>query len=499
MIPLYAPGDVRTMDEKAIAAGTPSLVLMERAAAHLAVAVREAGGFTYGLRVGVLCGKGNNGGDGLAAARLLIDAGAAPRVCLVAGERGLSEDGLIQLERLRRRGGRIVTDVAAALKGAHVAVDCLLGTGTTGAPRPPLDDAVHALHAFPGPVVAADLPTGVDGATGAVAEPAVRADVTVTFGAEKVGLRLWPARGRCGRLVVGDLDTDPPGAVPAAGMLEAADVRALLGAPAAGVSKRDRGVVVALAGSPGMTGAAVLVARGALAGGAGLVTILTDEPAPLVGAVPEVLTRALPADEDARFEAVLAALEGATALAVGPGLGRDEATVALVRRIVDEVELPLVLDADGLNAFRHEGDRLSGHASRFLVLTPHAREYARLLGEDVAAVWPGRLADVVEHARRWNAVLVAKGPGSLVGAPGGACWVNPTGSAELATGGTGDVLTGMLAAIVAGGPTAERVAAGVWLHGLAGEEAGRISGSSTTAGSVAAAVPLAWRRIEEAA
>lgn len=502
MIPLYAPADVQAMDRRAFARGVGEAALMERAAGHLVRAILSVAGRGYGLRVGILCGRGNNGGDGLAAARRLLDAGAQPRVHVVGGVEGLTGLPAEQLARWRAAGGRVTATVDEALDGAAVAVDCLLGTGSSGAPRGPFAAAVEALGGFPGSVVACDLPTGVDARTGAVPGPAVRADVTVTLGAHKAGLWQWPARGHVGRLLLGELDIDDGEAAPLAHVLEAADVGALVPEPSPDSHKRSRGVVVALAGSAGMTGAATLVGRGAMAAGAGLVTVATAESGrPLVApSIPEALTVGLPEDDpEAAFERLTAALAGADAIAVGPGLGRSPSTTALVRRVVREVDLPLVLDADGLNAFAGEGDLLADHASPLLVLTPHARELARLVGEGRAPDTP-RLDLVPELAGRWRATILAKGAGTLIAAPDGRVWINPTGSAALATGGTGDVLTGVVAALLAQQPDAAQVAAAAWLHGRAGELAGRRAGvRSTTALTVAGALADAFATLDEEA
>lgn len=497
MIPLYTPAQVRAMDTRAFDRGVASRTLMERAAGHLARAVVTAGGRAYGVRATILAGKGNNGGDGLAAGRLLLDAGVAPTVCLVAGEDGLSGDAAEQLRSYRAAGGRFASSVSESLARADVAVDCLLGTGASGEPREPFRSAIAELNRCARygrgtVVVACDAPTGVDADTGQVPGEAVRADVTVTLGAQKRGLHLWPARGYCGEIVLGDLgiveDTD----YPAGAMLEAADVARLLPPLEPGTHKRARGVVVALAGSPGMSGAAILVARGAMAAGAGLVSVATATQVrgQVATAVPEALTIPLRGDDpDAAFERLAEALERADVLAVGPGLGLAEPTVALVRRLVAEVGVPVVLDADGINAFRHEGDLLARHASPLLVLTPHARELARLVGSSADGVWGQRTALVPEKAAAWDAVVVAKGPGTMTGAPDGRVWTNPTGSPALATGGTGDVLTGMIAALLAQRPGAEAVAAAVYLHGLAGQRARPGAERSVTALDVVAAVP----------
>lgn len=506
MIPLFTPEHVRAMDGRAFDRGVSPLALMERAAGHLARGIRAAGGRGYGLRVGVLAGTGNNGGDGLAAARRLLDAGAAPTVCLVAGAEGLSAESAEQLRRYRKAGGRLVGSVLAALADADVGVDCLLGTGASGEPREPYRSAVDELNRSARftrgmAVVACDVPTGVDASTGRVPGEAVRADLTVTLGAHKRGLHLWPARGHCGRIVLGDLGIVSPADEAAAVVLEPADAGRLLPVLDPNAHKRARGVVVVLAGSPGMTGAATLVARGAMVAGAGLVTVATSARArPLIApTVPEALTVDLAEDDpDAAFDRLSEALEGADALAVGPGLGRAEATVALVRRVVAETELPLVLDADGVNAFRGDGDALAGHRSPLLVITPHERELARLVGASAHGVWDQRVRLVPEKAKAWQAVVVAKGPGSLTAAPDGRVWVNATGGASLATGGTGDVLAGMTATLVAQRASPEAVALAVHLHGLAGDLARPRAQRSATALDVVGAVPDALRETEAA-
>ena len=501
MIELWSPSQVRDWDRRAVDAGTPVAVLMDRAAGHLARAVLAAAGRTYGLRVALVCGKGDNGGDGLAAALLLARAGAAPVVALVGGTPGPAASE--RLMRWRAAGGRVAPDVGAALRSADLVVDCLLGTGTAGAPRGDVADAVTSIGAWRRTtgrsVVACDLPSGVDADTGAVPGMAVTADVTVVLGGHKRGLWLHPAAAHVGRIVLGELGLPRGADRPAAQVLASSDVAQLCPPFAVDAEKRTRGVVVVLAGAPGMAGAAVLTARGAMAAGAGLVTVVTSAAVrrELAAAVPTALTAELPedADDEARWARLSAQLAAADALAVGPGLGHDPATVALVRRAVAEVDVPLVLDADGLNAFRHNGDALAEHTTRLLVLTPHARELGRLLGQSPDDVWPTRAALLPELSRRWKAVVVAKGPGSLVAAPDGRAWVNPTGSPALATGGTGDVLTGIVATLVAQRPVADAVAAAVWVHGAAGEVAGRRLGRSATAADVADCAADVWRRL----
>ena len=500
MIPLFAPGRVREMDERAIAAGTSALELMERAAGGLARVVLAEAGHGYGLRVALLCGKGNNGGDGLAAARRLLRAGAAPVVWLAAAEGELSAETAAQLARWRAEGGRVALSAQAALDGADVAVDCLLGTGSAGAPRGAVAEAIGALASADVPVVACDTPSGVDAATGVVPGAAVRARVTVVIGAEKLGLRLWPARGHCGRMLGVDIGILRPEDQPDAVLLTDADAGRLLPPPDAQAEKRTRGVVLVVAGSAGMAGAALLAVRGALAAGAGLVT-LAAEPEVLrqaTAVVPEALTLALPEDPEEAAALVLKRAADSDAVVLGPGRGVDAGAVALARRVAAACDRPLVLDADGLNAFRHDAAALAGHASPLLVLTPHRRELERLTGDP--DVWDARVDRLPALAAAWRAVVLAKGPGSVLAAPGGRLWVNGTGGPALATGGTGDVLAGMLGTLLAQRPDAETAAAAVHLHGLAGELAAAAR-TARAAGplDVVAAIGPSLRRLEEAA
>lgn len=496
--PLFTPEQVRAMDARAIAAGVDEAELMERAARHLVRHVVDLGGRGYGLRVGIVCGSGNNGGDGLALARLLSARGALASVAVAGGADRLDGLPARQRDRLLSAGGRVVAGFAEATAAADVVVDCLLGTGSRGDPRGPYRDAIGAVadaRSAGARVLACDQPTGVDAATGAVTDLVVTADRTVVLGAEKLGLRLWPARGYCGRIVLGDIGIRA-GDVGVARLMDDQTAASLLPPPPPTVHKRSRGVVVVLAGSRFMTGAPVLAARGAYGAGAGLVTVCTPEPARKIvaGAVPEALTCSIDAeDPDTAFETLAGHCERADAVALGPGLGTAPATVTLVRRVVREIELPMVVDADGCNAFAGASDLIADHRSSLLVLTPHAGEYARL----ASAPYAERATRLRDDAARWRAVVVAKGPGTLtVGADGNA-WVNASGNVALATGGTGDVLTGMLGAILAGGATSDRVAAGVHLHGRAGEVAGRLGHvRSVVAGDLAAALPYAWGTVE---
>lgn len=496
MIPLFAPWQVRAMDQRAFARGVSEAALMERAAGHLAHDVRRLLGRRYGVRVAILAGKGNNGGDGFALADRLADLGSHPVVCSVHDPREVEGLPADMLARWRRRGGPVTTDPERALAGADVAVDCLLGTGAQGAPREPEAGAVAALRRFDGPVIACDAPTGVDAASGAVADHAVRATRTVTLGAHKVGLWLPPARHHAGDLLLGDLGIVDVGDEPVAWVLEPGEVAARSPAPEPDVHKKARGVVTIVAGSPGMSGAAALVARGAQAGGAGLVRIATPAAARdiVAGLVPEALTVALPNHAGEAADAIEAACADADALAIGPGLGTSDGARTLVGEVLSRVAVPTVVDADGLNALAADPGPLTERAAPALALTPHPGELARLVGGASGDVLSQRLSLAGERAIEWDAVVVAKGPATVVASPDRRTWVTPIGGPELATGGTGDVLTGMIAAAMAAGGGSESIAAATWVHGRAGQvAAGSRHPRTVTATDVAGAVGVALR------
>jgi ADP-dependent NAD(P)H-hydrate dehydratase / NAD(P)H-hydrate epimerase len=481
-VPLLDAAQARAGDEAAVAAGATWEALMVRAAGHLARGVVAAAGHGYGLKVAVVAGKGDNGGDGWAVARRLRDEhGARCWVVAVAGtDTDASEATTEQRRRWIASGGRTsagLDDLDAALAWADVAVDALLGTGIDGAPRGAIGDACRALVAAHDDglrVVACDVPSGVSSDDGAAGEGAVVADLTVTFGGLKRGLVLHPGAAHAGRVVVGELGHGyaPP----------AAPWRALTAAGAAptpydrATDKRERGVVGLVAGSVGAAGAAILATRGALAAGAGLVTLSTpaNVQRTIAPVVPPAMTRRL-AHEGLGVSVRGAAeleLDHLDAVAAGPGLTPSEGTRAVADRLLAEAPR-VVLDADALNVFRDDPSPLAEHTGE-LVLTPHARELARIGGgDDGEDAWRHRASRVPELAERYRATVLCKGPGTLVAAPDGRVWVTPTGSAALGTGGAGDVLTGMLAAAVATATDVPlAVARTVWLHGLAGRLAG---------------------------
>ena len=479
MRPVLTPEEMARADRATIASGTPESVLVERAGTAVAWHARRMLGGTYGRRVVVVCGKGNNGADGRVAARRLREWGVRTDVFdLDAG-----------LERAA---------VSRSLARADLAIDAMLGTGFSGSLG---GDAEWAADTFGGAgirVLAVDVPSGVDGLTGAVHGAAVSATETACLAALKPGLLFEPGRTLAGRVRVFDIGVDVgvgggigvgpgSGGEPQAGTTTAADVALAVALNPRlrdpGVHKWSAGVLV-VGGSLGMTGAPLLAGRAAARTGAGMVVVALPGSEAAAGASgTELVVRALAStveggfDEDAARAVVRDLAPRFGAVAVGPGLGRDDRGVSVAQRIVAEVGAPVVVDADGLNALADDPSALRvRHAAGLprAVLTPHAGEYERLAG---APVGEDRVAAALRLAERTRAVVLLKGPGTVVATPGGRVSVCPIGGAELAAAGTGDVLTGVIAALLAfGAEPFEAASCAAWLQARAAAEAGTGAG-----------------------
>lgn len=474
--------------------GIPSLELMERAGTGLARAVGE---LAPEGDVAIVCGTGNNGGDGLVAARLLRAEGRAVRVLLTADPLALSGDPAANLERLPTPATTPAHQPfsAAALAGAAVIVDALLGTGFSGAPRAPALEAIEAIVRCGAPVVAADVPSGVDASTGEVTGAAVRAALTVTFAAAKPGLLVAPGKRHAGDVRV--LDIGIPGGAPvdvAAGRIEAAVLDEIPRRGPEG-TKFASGHVVVCGGSPGLTGAPCLTALAAARAGAGYVTVCVPETLQAIveSKLLEVMTAALPESDPGTRAGVVLEKAARGALAVGPGLGRSPSAQELARELARRADVPLVLDADGLNAHAGRLEQLRGRSAP-TVLTPHEGELARLLEVEPDAVGARRLHHAREAARRSGALVVLKGDDTIVADPAGRAAVNALAAPALATAGTGDVLCGVLAALLAKRMDAFTAAcAAVYLHARAGRLAAERAGSpeGVIASDVVACLPAA--------
>ena len=511
---ILTAAEMQRVDQRAIEEiGIPSLVLMENAAIGVLDALVET--YPEAETVAIFCGPGNNGGDGLALARHLEGRGFRLLTYLVTGSspRG---DAAVQLDILERAGLPVerldgdsdLAPVVAAASECDLIVDAIFGTGLSRPLAGHFAALVERLAALERPVLAVDLPSGLDGSRAEVPGPFLPAELTVTFAAPKVAHVFPPAAAAVGRVVVTDLGmpshlvAEAPGSLH---LLLAEDLAACLIRRSSQSHKGDWGHALLVAGSPGKTGAAILGARAAVRGGAGLVSVAVPESlmATVDGGCLESMTVPLPEEPAgglgaAACEAIGSAAEGKRAVALGPGLGTAPETVRAVRRWTCESTLPLVLDADGLNAFA--GD-LAGLASRSAptVLTPHPGEMARLLGLPTAAVQADRPAAARRAAQRSGAVVVLKGHLTLIADPEGTIHVNPTGNPGMASGGSGDVLTGLLVALLAQGyETLVACQLAVYLHGLAGDLAiADIAPEALCAGDLIAALPRAFDALRD--
>lgn len=462
LAPLYDANGIRAIDRWAIEEqGVPEADLMEAAGTALAEAVA---GIAPQGPVRIVCGKGNNGGDGLVAARRLIAMG-------------------FEVETIELFSGEPPADLDAWLAGSGAIVDAIFGTGFAGAPRQPAVAAIEAIDRSGVPVVACDVASGVDASTGEIESVAVEADLTVSFHAAKVGHRVAPGRWRTGELRVVPIGI-PEGAPgePVAGTIEPA-VLALAPARGPGSTKFSSGQVVIAGGSRGLTGAVRMASRAAIRAGAGYATVAVpaDLEAIFEAGQPEVMSVGCPGGDGclapASLKAVLRSFEHAAAGVFGPGMGCDPGSVELAREAVAAIEAPLVVDADGLNAFAGEVGRFAARRGP-TVLTPHAGELGRLLGCSSEEISAHRLTSVREAARTAGAVVVLKGDDTIV-TDGERVAVNALSSPALATAGTGDVLSGIVAALLARGlePFAAACAA-VLVHARAGRDAARRVGAA---------------------
>lgn len=475
--------------EAALMAELPAGALMQRAASALARRTAQVLGRVYGARVVLLVGSGDNGGDALYAGALLAARGA--RVDAVPTGDKTHQGGLAAL---RRADGHVagLADSPRLLPAARVVVDGLVGLGAKGALREPAASLADQLQACAASVVAVDLPSGVDADTGAVHGSAVRADVTVTFGAIKPGLLVTPGKEYAG--IVDLVDIGLRGLPPALlEVLDADDVARLLPQATYDSSKYGRGVVGVLAGSDTYTGAAVLAAGGAVRAGAGMVRFVsTRRPSELVRARwPEVVvTEIAPGDGDAAL-----GTGRVQAWVIGPGLGTDDAAGRLVRAVLD-TDLPVLVDADGLSVVSEHPEWLSARQAPTLV-TPHTGEFERLTGIDTEEVEQDRIGFARRAADHFGVTVLLKGSTTVVAEPGGRARVNPTGTSRLATAGSGDVLSGGCGALLAQGlGPLDAGSAGAFLHGLAGSLAAR--GAPIVADDIVAAWPKAVRRLRAA-
>ena len=489
LLPLYDADEMRALDRAAIETlGIPGAVLMERAGLGAAHEIMQR--FADAGSAVIVAGAGNNGGDGFVVARHLLAAGLDVRVLQLGAATRLREDARRYLDVAERLGVPVTRRPQAAvlrraLRGAGVIVDALFGTGFAGAPRAAAAAAIEAINGAERPVVALDVPSGVDASDGTVAGAAVRADVTVTFHGPKLGLVVAPGSGHAGQVVVADIGIPPQLETPTFAALA---TRALLDVvPRKGPesTKYAAGSVLVVGGAPGFAGAPVMAGRAALRAGAGIVWLAVpgDVATEIATVHPELMVKEMSVGLDLT--------ERADAVAVGPGLGRGDEAGRLARRLAQRHRGPIVVDADALFAL---AGRLELTARRRIpaVLTPHEGEMARLLGRDAEWVRANRLAAAREAAAASRAVVLLKGADTLVASPGGErVVVSVSDTPGLATAGSGDVLTGVIAAMLAKGLEPWTAACcGAVMHQRAGRRAAEALGpDGIISGDVIEALP----------
>jgi ADP-dependent NAD(P)H-hydrate dehydratase / NAD(P)H-hydrate epimerase len=494
LTPLLDADEMRAVDRWAISdRGVPSLELMENAGRAVAESAAKA---ATGRRVAVVCGKGNNGGDGLVVARLLAEMGYEADALLLWSEGEFTHDAAENLERFPSARHVEAAELPGALEGASVVVDAIFGTGFSGTPRDPAGAAIEAINRSGAHVVATDIASGVDASTGEAEGVAVEADATVTFHAAKVGHWVSPGKTHTGELSVAPIGI-PEGAPgeAGAGLIDPAAL-SLLPKRAASSTKFSSGQVLIVGGSRGLTGAVCLAATAAIRAGAGYATVAV--PAELEQIFEVKLTEVMSvgcASREGRLrraasEQIMASAEGAAAVVLGPGIGREDGTRDLVRELAKRIDAPLLVDADGLNA--HAG-RIGPLAQRSqpTILTPHEGELARLLETDSERIRARRLASAREAAEQSASVVVLKGDDTIV-TDGERVAVSRGGAPALATAGTGDVLSGLCGALLArGADPFEAACAAVLAHVRAGQAAAERVGApeSVIAGDVVDAIP----------
>ena len=465
---LYSAAQVRALDAYAIAQGTDGYTLMRRAAEAALRAMRSR--WPTAMRIAIVTGGGNNGGDGYVLARFAQAAGLSAAVLAVVAPEALRGDALRACEDFRASGGRILAYEAALLGATDVIVDALLGTGLHEPVRPDLAQAIHAINACDRPVFSLDLPSGLNADSGAVMGAAVSADCTISFVALKTGLFLGAGPDHVGRLIFDDLELSPPDELrfrPLLQRLGEGEIARALPPRGRAANKGDFGRVLIVGGGPGMPGAVRLAGESCLRVGAGLVTVATarDNLNAVVAGRPELIVHAV--EEAAALEPLLGS---ADVVAVGPGLGQSTWAASLLESVLG-CGKPLLIDADALNLLAKSARPAPARS----VLTPHPGEAGRLLGSNAAAIQSDRMAALhALQARHPGSVIVLKGAGTLIGAEGQIPGICERGNPAMAAPGMGDVLTGVIAGILAQCRDPWQAAcAGVLVHALGGDELAR--------------------------
>lgn len=511
---LCSPKQMQNIDRRAIdGMEIPGLQLMETAGSRVIEAINEHFGDLSGRIVTIICGKGNNGGDGFVIARYLHEKSVRVELFLIGGKDHVKGDAKTNLERAEKVG-LFVKEVVKPLdftinRDTVLIIDSIFGTGFSGEIKVPIDHIIQTINSHPASVVAVDSPSGLDCATGTVADYTVFADLTVTFGLPKLGQTIYPGKDFCGLLLVADIDF-PDEAIDEEEIdlsyLMEDEAAAMLPHRAPDSHKGDFGKLFVLAGSEGYTGAATLTAESGLRSGAGLVILgcpsgLNDI---LEQKLTEVITKQLPEVRKRRCLAlrglgeIREMVKWADAVAVGPGIGTYHETRDLIFRLISKLDKPAVFDADALNILAKNMDYLKNRSAP-LVISPHPGEMSRLTGKSIEQIQKHRIEIALEFADEFNLVCVLKGAPSVIAAPSGQAWINSTGNEGMATAGSGDVLTGLIGGFLAQGMMdIDAAVLGCYVHGAAGDLACESLGShGLIAGDILRMTPLALRRLGE--
>ncbi len=512
-IPVVTAQEMSNIDNRAIQEyGIPSICLMEAAGVKSARMIWEKFGRTD-LRVLIVCGKGNNGGDGFVIARHLFNAGAGVDIAVLFPLQEATGDPAVFLRPLEKMripilevGEENIPQLGKMAENADIIIDAIFGTGF----RPPVrglpGEAIRILSEFETKTVSIDIPSGLDGTAATAEFPYIDAEITLALGALKRGHLLMPAAEHVGEVISLDIGI-PHECFKEEGVLlqvtEPSDVAENLPERHLDAHKGDAGHLLLIAGSPGMSGAALMAAMSALRAGAGRVTLATPESIyPLMESkYPEVMTLSLPATETgsvdaSAFDFIAERSEDMSALVVGPGLTTDPRTAELIRLLIQHIDTPIVLDADALNALAEDLTILDGRFAQ-LILTPHPGEMARLLGISTREVQEGRITHASLFAAHHHLDVALKGWGTIAVTSDGEIWYNPTGNSNMATAGSGDVLAGVIGALLAQGLANKwALICGIYLHGLSGELASlEVGGLGLTATDILQALPKARKKV----
>lgn len=508
--------EIRSIEQRAIEEyGIPSIALMENAGNESVGQIERIIGTLHNKKVSIFAGKGNNGGDGYVIARHLHNRGAKVKVFLIGDKESIAGDALINLQIITYMGIDVIEvanegdwdKVKIAMTFTDFLVDALVGTGFTGKLSDHMIQIVDSINKINKIVIAIDVPSGVDGDTGQISGTAVKADHTITFSLPKQGLLLYPGASYAGDVTVVDIGIPRTLLIDGKikqNMITSATVRPMFPKRRPDVHKGSCGKVLIIAGSKGMTGAAALTADAAVRSGAGLVLLGIAESLHdiMETKLTEVMTKPLAEIEtgimgqDAVDEIREMALSN-DIVAIGPGLGRHQDTMMAIREIITTIPKPLVIDADALYALINHTHILT-EAKAVPILTPHCGEMARLLGLTPEEVNEDRVYITRQAALEWGSIIILKGARTLVAFPDGEVYININGNAGMATGGTGDVLTGVIAALMAQGLSSHEAAlVGVYIHGLAGDIVARSGMIGITASDLIRALPAAIFGIQE--